>query len=464
MYGSLHPNAIQVMLRESGLKRTGTFVDVGSGVGQIVLQAAATYGCRAAGVEVLDIRHDTGVALRDKFIGILNRKRPGFDITVAGSGGRAPVFGWIMATPEPAAAAAAAAGAAASAAAACGSAGAAAAVGGNAVKRAAAAAWSVSTTGDEEDTEMSGTTTPESSTSGSGSVAVAAPATPLIARARVLTAAMASSRTLSAPVPPPAAGAAAVAAAAAAGAVAAGGPRTRFLEARSFADLVELRNGCFSQHTDLLLEKPATADDDDNLVIFINNYGEWWAAGRGDPLSVGGRSGASTETLEQKAIAILRHCRPGTKLITLASLADAPISWAVGWPPELPPDAAAAAAVRGGGTRIDDDAGARGALVQLPNWQEYSGGRRTPPLRTYEAPRNSVSWGGNLECGALTFFQYTIGAPWVCVCKTHGGVNDSTNTTCAYCDTAQPTAGRLCGRRAPPRLGGGSGGSGGRRS
>lgn len=47
-YGSVFEGAIDHMFRNSGLKATDKFLDIGCGIGSIVLQAAAWAGCQAA--------------------------------------------------------------------------------------------------------------------------------------------------------------------------------------------------------------------------------------------------------------------------------------------------------------------------------------------------------------------------------------------------------------------------------
>lgn len=47
-YGSIYEDAVDFMLRECGLRATDRFLDIGSGIGQIVMQAAAWAGCPSA--------------------------------------------------------------------------------------------------------------------------------------------------------------------------------------------------------------------------------------------------------------------------------------------------------------------------------------------------------------------------------------------------------------------------------
>ncbi|RMZ84713.1 hypothetical protein DV737_g927, partial [Chaetothyriales sp. CBS 132003] len=54
VYGELLPKFLSKIFREAGLKSTHTFVDLGSGVGNCVLQAALETGCEAWGCEMMD--------------------------------------------------------------------------------------------------------------------------------------------------------------------------------------------------------------------------------------------------------------------------------------------------------------------------------------------------------------------------------------------------------------------------
>lgn len=47
-YGSIYEEAVDFMFRECGLTAEDRFLDIGSGIGQIVTQAAAWAGCPAA--------------------------------------------------------------------------------------------------------------------------------------------------------------------------------------------------------------------------------------------------------------------------------------------------------------------------------------------------------------------------------------------------------------------------------
>jgi Histone methylation protein DOT1 len=76
-YGRILPDAMEIVFDTARVSRDDTFVDIGSGIGTLVLQAAYTRGCLSRGIEILQGRHD--VALRyadhaarcqDKFPGL----------------------------------------------------------------------------------------------------------------------------------------------------------------------------------------------------------------------------------------------------------------------------------------------------------------------------------------------------------------------------------------------------------
>ncbi|CAM9797130.1 unnamed protein product [Ectocarpus sp. 6 AP-2014] len=63
MYGSICAGAADFIFRICGLTSRDCFLDIGSGLGQIVTQAAAWAGCRSLGVEVVRDRHQAAVRL-----------------------------------------------------------------------------------------------------------------------------------------------------------------------------------------------------------------------------------------------------------------------------------------------------------------------------------------------------------------------------------------------------------------
>ncbi|KAL2800416.1 S-adenosyl-L-methionine-dependent methyltransferase [Aspergillus keveii] len=54
VYGELLPRFISTIFKETGLKSNHVFVDLGSGVGNVVLQAALEIGCESWGCEMMD--------------------------------------------------------------------------------------------------------------------------------------------------------------------------------------------------------------------------------------------------------------------------------------------------------------------------------------------------------------------------------------------------------------------------
>ncbi|KAL0950585.1 hypothetical protein HGRIS_007377 [Hohenbuehelia grisea] len=53
VYGELMPSFVHEMIRQVGLKEDSLFLDLGSGVGNVVLQASFETGCRSFGVELM---------------------------------------------------------------------------------------------------------------------------------------------------------------------------------------------------------------------------------------------------------------------------------------------------------------------------------------------------------------------------------------------------------------------------
>ncbi|CAM9090433.1 unnamed protein product [Ascophyllum nodosum] len=63
MYGSIYEDLVDFMFRCVGLSGSDRFLDIGSGIGQVVMQAAAWAGCASAGVEIVEKRHGVSVRL-----------------------------------------------------------------------------------------------------------------------------------------------------------------------------------------------------------------------------------------------------------------------------------------------------------------------------------------------------------------------------------------------------------------
>jgi Histone methylation protein DOT1 len=57
-YGRILPDAMEKVFDMTSLSRDDTFVDIGSGIGTLVLQAAYSRGCASRGIEILEGRHD----------------------------------------------------------------------------------------------------------------------------------------------------------------------------------------------------------------------------------------------------------------------------------------------------------------------------------------------------------------------------------------------------------------------
>jgi hypothetical protein len=52
VYGEINTSFVQHLIRELDMQASDVFVDIGSGVGNVVLQMAAQTGCRASGIEI----------------------------------------------------------------------------------------------------------------------------------------------------------------------------------------------------------------------------------------------------------------------------------------------------------------------------------------------------------------------------------------------------------------------------
>lgn len=53
VYGELMPSLIADIIRVSGLRKDSLFLDMGSGVGNVVLQASLQTGCKSFGIEIM---------------------------------------------------------------------------------------------------------------------------------------------------------------------------------------------------------------------------------------------------------------------------------------------------------------------------------------------------------------------------------------------------------------------------
>jgi len=66
VYGELNPNLVGDCVRELGINSRDTFFDLGSGVGNVVMQVAVQTGCRAVGIEIRSDLHQIATLLLDE--------------------------------------------------------------------------------------------------------------------------------------------------------------------------------------------------------------------------------------------------------------------------------------------------------------------------------------------------------------------------------------------------------------
>ncbi|KAF9818481.1 hypothetical protein IEO21_02719 [Rhodonia placenta] len=66
VYGELEPKLVARIIRETGLRADSLFLDLGSGVGQVVLQASLHTGCTSFGVEIMPIPADIARSQREQ--------------------------------------------------------------------------------------------------------------------------------------------------------------------------------------------------------------------------------------------------------------------------------------------------------------------------------------------------------------------------------------------------------------
>jgi Histone methylation protein DOT1 len=64
-YGRILPDAADYFFRLMELSRDDSFVDLGSGIGSLVLQAAYTIGCPSRGIEIVKSRHEAALELQE---------------------------------------------------------------------------------------------------------------------------------------------------------------------------------------------------------------------------------------------------------------------------------------------------------------------------------------------------------------------------------------------------------------
>jgi Histone methylation protein DOT1 len=68
-YGRILPDAADCFFRLMELSRDDSFVDLGSGIGSLVLQAAYTIGCPSRGIEIVKGRHEAALELQEYTVG-----------------------------------------------------------------------------------------------------------------------------------------------------------------------------------------------------------------------------------------------------------------------------------------------------------------------------------------------------------------------------------------------------------
>ncbi|KAH8599839.1 histone methylation protein DOT1-domain-containing protein [Bisporella sp. PMI_857] len=66
-YGELEPSFVSTIIRETKLKEDDTFIDFGSGVGNVVLQMALEAGCRSWGCEMREVSCDAAEEQKEEF-------------------------------------------------------------------------------------------------------------------------------------------------------------------------------------------------------------------------------------------------------------------------------------------------------------------------------------------------------------------------------------------------------------
>lgn len=73
MYGELLPRFAHDIFHETGLKSNHVFVDLGSGVGNVVLQAALEVGCESWGIEQMANPANLAAKQHDEFVARVKR-------------------------------------------------------------------------------------------------------------------------------------------------------------------------------------------------------------------------------------------------------------------------------------------------------------------------------------------------------------------------------------------------------
>ncbi|KAL6060677.1 Histone-lysine N-methyltransferase, H3 lysine-79 specific [Balamuthia mandrillaris] len=73
VYGEVNPALVNDIIREVELTREDVFYDLGSGVGNVVLQVAAQVGCKAVGVEIRPELHRIALRMRERTMQLLQQ-------------------------------------------------------------------------------------------------------------------------------------------------------------------------------------------------------------------------------------------------------------------------------------------------------------------------------------------------------------------------------------------------------
>jgi len=72
-YGRANSSLIQAVIAETEIKETDRFIDIGSGIGQVVMQIACTVGCPALGIEFVNGRHACAMQLQEYYLEFLSK-------------------------------------------------------------------------------------------------------------------------------------------------------------------------------------------------------------------------------------------------------------------------------------------------------------------------------------------------------------------------------------------------------
>ncbi|KAI9142786.1 histone-lysine N-methyltransferase [Paraphysoderma sedebokerense] len=67
VYGEVNPIFVKELVEKTGITRDSVFVDLGSGIGNVVLQVAAQTGCEAHGIEIMEKPAQLGIQQQKEF-------------------------------------------------------------------------------------------------------------------------------------------------------------------------------------------------------------------------------------------------------------------------------------------------------------------------------------------------------------------------------------------------------------